>query len=219
MLLHFTEPVMFTLSLTWCWSDSGIHRLICVFVFHIWHKQVLSWCCSIIEACLQQWCLSFGHVACFCWISAFIFSVIFLFQKLMASEAKLFNTEKELECMRQQAVLNSKLKEQVGVGHIWAEARQNQQPVQPAKTQISLGIHQVWSNYSVHMKKQWVLSCQLSAHRRLIRLIWVFAGRTCDFCWFCHAAAHFIVASPGQRGHDVMWLKDCWHWCKTWFSP
>ena len=31
----------------------------------------------------------------------------------MSSEAKLFNTEKELECMKQQAVINSKLKEQV----------------------------------------------------------------------------------------------------------
>lgn len=34
-------------------------------------------------------------------------------KKLMTSDAKLFNTEKELEYMRQQAVINSKLKEQV----------------------------------------------------------------------------------------------------------
>ena len=39
--------------------------------------------------------------------------------------------------------------------------------VHPAKTQISLGIHPVWSVFAVRMKKAWVLSYPLSAQRRL----------------------------------------------------
>ena len=39
--------------------------------------------------------------------------------------------------------------------------------VRPAKTQISLGIHPVWSVFAVRMKKAWVLSYPLSAQRRL----------------------------------------------------
>ena len=40
-------------------------------------------------------------------------------------------------------------------------------PVRPAKTQISLGIHPVWSVIPVHMKKPWGLGYPLSAYRRL----------------------------------------------------
>ena len=39
--------------------------------------------------------------------------------------------------------------------------------VRPAKTQISLGIHAVWSVFAVHMKEAWVLSYPLSAQQRL----------------------------------------------------
>ena len=46
----------------------------------------------------------------------------------------------------------------------------NKMIVCPAKTQISLGIHQVWSVFAVRRKKSWVLSYPLSAQRRLIRL-------------------------------------------------
>ena len=66
--------------------------------------------------------------------------------------------------------------------------------VRPAKTQISLGVHPVWSVFAVRMKKAWVLSCPLSTHRRpyqtgrMPRLMWVFVGCT-SFCWFCHEAA------------------------------
>ena len=37
----------------------------------------------------------------------------------------------------------------------------------PAKTQISLGIRQVWTVFAVRMKKAWVLSFPFSAPRRL----------------------------------------------------
>ena len=73
----------------------------------------------------------------------------------------------------------------------------NKVSVRPAKTQISLGIHPVWSVFAVCMKKAKVLSYPLSAQRRLIRL-----GRcpgwpepllgAHSLCWFCHVAAHFL---------------------------
>ena len=68
--------------------------------------------------------------------------------------------------------------------------------VHPARTQISLGIHPVWSVFAVRMKKALVLSYPLSAQRRLwsdwedaqadLRLCWVHVS----VCWFCHEAAH-----------------------------
>ena len=67
--------------------------------------------------------------------------------------------------------------------------------VRPAKTQISLGIHPVWSAFAGRMKKAWVLSYPLSAQRRLwsdwadahadLSLRWAHM----PFCWFCHEAA------------------------------
>ena len=63
--------------------------------------------------------------------------------------------------------------------------------VRPAKTQISLGIHQVWTESSLSAwRKLWSLAI-LWAHSedsdqtgRMPRLIWVFAGRTCQFVCF-----------------------------------
>ena len=45
-------------------------------------------------------------------------------------------------------------------------------PVRPTKTQISLGIHPVWSVFTVRMKKHWVLGYPLSTQGRMIRLGW-----------------------------------------------
>ena len=50
---------------------------------------------------------------------------------------------------------------------IWAAARQNQQNDLCDQRRI---IHPVWSVFNVRMKKSWVLSLPLSAHRRLISL-------------------------------------------------
>ena len=69
--------------------------------------------------------------------------------------------------------------------------------VRPAKTQISLGIHPVWSVFAVRMKKAWVLSYPLSAQRRLWS-DWVDAQADLSllgaqsFCWICHEAAEMI---------------------------
>ena len=41
--------------------------------------------------------------------------------------------------------------------------KSTQWPVHTAKTQISLGIHSVWSVFAVRMKKPWVLSFSLSS--------------------------------------------------------
>ena len=74
----------------------------------------------------------------------------------------------------------------------------NKMTERPEKTQISLGIHPVWSVFAVRMKKPWVLSYTLSEQRRLwsdwvdahadLSLCWAHI----PFCWFCHVVAHFI---------------------------
>ena len=51
---------------------------------------------------------------------------------------------------------------------IWARHdKTNKVTVRPAKTQISLDIRPVWSDFAVRKKKAWVLSYPLSAERRL----------------------------------------------------
>ena len=72
-------------------------------------------------------------------------------------------------------------------------------PVCPAKTQISLGIHPVWSVFAVRMKKHLMLSYPFSALRRLwsdwadaqadLSVRWVHM----PFCWFCHEVAHLCT--------------------------
>ena len=66
--------------------------------------------------------------------------------------------------------------------------------------QISLGICPVWSESS--LCAQWVTKDPSFLHAdsedsgetgRMPRLIWVFAGRTQSFCWFCHEAAHICI--------------------------
>ena len=56
-------------------------------------------------------------------------------------------------------------------------------PVWPAKTQISLGIHPVWSVFAECMKKPWVLSYPLSAQQRHWS-DWVDAGRAVHIVGF-----------------------------------
>ena len=67
--------------------------------------------------------------------------------------------------------------------------------LRPEKTQISLGIRQVWSVFAVRLKKALVLSYPLNAQQTdqtgwMSRLIWDFAMAHMPFCWFCHALAH-----------------------------
>ena len=83
--------------------------------------------------------------------------------------------------------------------------------VRPAKTQISLGIRPVWSEYSLSAwrSKAWVVSYPLSAQRTktVIRLV----GYPCWFesllgaqlfCWFCHEAAHIRGQTEKKINND-----------------
>ena len=72
--------------------------------------------------------------------------------------------------------------------------------MRPAKTQISLGIRPVWSESSLSAWRNHGSLATHSAHSedseqtgRMPRLIWVFAGCTLIFCWFCHVVAHMIM--------------------------
>ena len=64
----------------------------------------------------------------------------------------------------------------------------NKMTVHPAKTQISLDIHPVWSVFAVRMKKAWVLSYPLSAQRRLWS-DWADAQADLSLRW---AHCHFV---------------------------
>ena len=55
--------------------------------------------------------------------------------------------------------------------------------VHPAKTQISLGIHPIWSKLG-SLATHWAHSEDSDQTGRMPRLIWVFAGRTCHFVGF-----------------------------------
>ena len=70
--------------------------------------------------------------------------------------------------------------------------------VRSAKTQISLGIHPVWSESS--LCAQWVAKDPSFLHvdsedsdqtGRMPRLIWVFGGRTCHFVGFVTRRLHY----------------------------
>ena len=67
----------------------------------------------------------------------------------------------------------------------------NKMTVHPARTQISQGIRPVWSESS--LCAQWVAKAPSFLHAdsedsdqtwRILKLIWVFAGRTCHFVGF-----------------------------------
>ena len=75
---------------------------------------------------------------------------------------------------------------------IWATSWQtNKISVHQAKTQISLGIRPVWSESSLTAWRKlgtfathWAHSEASDQTGRMTRLIWVFAGRTCQYVGF-----------------------------------
>ena len=86
--------------------------------------------------------------------------------------------------------------------------------VRPVKTQISLGIHPVWSESS--LCPQWVVKDPSFLHTdskdsdqtgRMPRLIWVFAGRTWHLFRFCRALA--------QLWSSLHTYKIPWSKCST----
>ena len=91
--------------------------------------------------------------------------------------------------------------------------------VRPTKTLISLGIRPVWSESS--LCAQWIAKDPSFLHAdsedsyqtgRIPRLIWVFAGRTCHFCWFCHEAAQLLSFSAKwlvNKFEIKLWTLKC----------
>ena len=86
-------------------------------------------------------------------------------------------------------------------------------PVRPAKTQISQGIHPVWSESSMSVlriaKDLWLLHADSEDSDQTGRidaqadlsLCW--AHRS--FCWFCHEAAHFLPYTGSYPGVQFFW--------------
>ena len=69
--------------------------------------------------------------------------------------------------------------------------------VRPAKTQISLGIRPVWSEFSLSawrmlgpLATHWAHNKDSDQTGRMPRLIWVFAGRTCHLAGFVTRRLH-----------------------------
>ena len=95
--------------------------------------------------------------------------------------------------------------------------------VRPAKTQISLGIHPVWSVFAVCMKKHWALNCMylLSAQWRLIRL-----GGCPGWPESMLGACHFVVNSIKVMRRLCLWnllvfyqtWEKCWIKIMLWAS-
>ena len=93
----------------------------------------------------------------------------------------------------------------------------NKVNVRPAKTRISLGIRQVWSESSLSawrklgpLATQWALSEDSDQTGRMPRLIWVFAGRTCHFVGF--VTRWLILCLHDHMGElykDCIRLKEC----------
>ena len=94
-----------------------------------------------------------------------------------------------------------------GLTQIWAASWQNQQnDVHPAMTQISLGICPVWSESSLSAWRKIGSSATHWAHCedsdqtwQMPRLIWVFAGCTCNFVGFVMPWHLFSAATTPYR--------------------
>ena len=84
--------------------------------------------------------------------------------------------------------------------------------VRSAKTQISLGIHPVWSESSLSawrklrsLATHWAHSEDSDQTGRMPRLIWVFAWRTCDFVGFVTRQLKFDF-SADQWPVNSIWV-------------
>ena len=89
----------------------------------------------------------------------------------------------------------------------------NKMTVRPAKTQISLGIRPVWSETSLSawrnigpLATHWAHSQDSDQTGRMLRLIWVFAGRTLTLS-VCHAVTHIHCKCSNVYStiHNILW--------------
>ena len=82
----------------------------------------------------------------------------------------------------------------------------NKVSVRPAKTQISLGIHPVWSVFAVRMKKPWVLTYPMSAQRRLWS-DWADAQADLNLRW---VHTHFVGFVMRRLNHIKVAERNRW---------
>ena len=87
--------------------------------------------------------------------------------------------------------------------------------VHPAKTQISLGIHPVWSESSLSAwRKLWSLASHWAHSKdsdqtgRMPRLIWGFAGRVCHFVGFVTKHLTCLLFLLHQKRKGAPWEED-----------
>ena len=90
--------------------------------------------------------------------------------------------------------------------------------VRPAKTQISLGIRPVWSEPSLSawrklgsLATHWGHSKDTDQTRLMLRLIWVFAGRTVILLVMRWLILLLFLTMP-EEGSDL-WLGHSWRSC------
>ena len=95
---------------------------------------------------------------------------------------------------------------------IWAASRQNQQNDLYAQRRLRSAWASAQSNKRLRCPHEETFDPQLPTECisdqswRMPRLIWVFAGRTYHFCWFCHEAAQ-LEWEPYYR-NAIIW--DRW---------
>ena len=105
-----------------------------------------------------------------------------------------WNVRKLAPSSRTKAVLYTFSEEET-----WAAAWQNQQnDVHPAKTQISLGVRPVWSEYS--LCAQWIAKDPRFLHADSE----VFAGHTCHFVGFVMLRLTCLFFKAFYRGYSVI---------------
>ena len=95
----------------------------------------------------------------------------------------------------------------------------NKVAVRLAKTQISLGIHPVWSESSLSAWRSlgsstthWVHSEDSDQTGQMPRLIWVFTGRTLIVLVLSCCGSYMIMTRCLRMGEGYRLSATCWNW-------
>ena len=95
-----------------------------------------------------------------------------------------------------------------------AHDKTNKMTLRPAKTQISLGICQVWSVFAVHSMGSQGPKLSSCGQRRLwsdwadARLIWAFPGRLCHFVGFVVRRLSYIELEVASDKEPRLWYYE-----------
>ena len=191
-------------------SQISVHSL-----WHVWncHLHYIPWYESVVKETVEQirrvFEDNFPH---------FFINMLFLWRNKQ-NEPRHDKTNK-------MSVLPAKTRISLGICPVWSEwsawaSAQSDQSDQPGHLPslirvISLGICPVWSKSSLCTQSVAKDPSFLHADSeyfdqtgRMPRLIWVFAGCTLSFCWFCHVAAQIIPElSTKNTTYLFHWKKD-----------